>query len=332
MPAVPEPGTPAAPMFTIVVPVHDRPGTIGRAVRSCLAQGFADFELLVVDDGSAVPVRDALADIDDARLRCLRLPVNAGVSNARNVGIEAAAGRYVAFLDSDDEFTADKLEVCHAALARAGYPDDLCLGSRIDIERPSGFRATIPGALIGPGEGVLDYLFVRGGILSTDVLVVSAPLARRARFRTDLTRHEDYDYVWQLERAGARFVMLPESLAVWHDDDLPDRLTRSTGYAESRAWIDSIAGRVPGDVLAACRLRVLGPLAARERRFAGLALYARNVAAATTMRASSKAVCLLKCAAPRTYTRLTSLWVRLEGRAAPDRQPGRGTDRRTVAP
>ena len=308
---------PAAPLFTIVIPTFDRAATIARAVRSCLAQGFDDFELLVVDDGSGVPASEALADIDDPRLGCIRLPANTGVSNARNVGIERAAGRYVAFLDSDDEFTADKLETCRAALARAGFPDDLCLGSRLWIERAPGRRAAVPGALIEPGEDVLGYLFVRGGILSTDTLVVSAPLARRARFRTDLTRHEDWDWLWRLERAGGRFAMLPEPLAVWHDDDLPDRLTRSTGYAQSRTWIESIAGEgVAGDVLAAGRLRVLGPLAARERRFAGVGLYLRNVAAARTMGVSGKAVCLLKCAAPHAYTRLTSLWVRAKGLGA----------------
>lgn len=301
------------PLFSVVIPVYNRPDALLRAVSSCLQQSLDDLEVIVVDDGSEQPVAARLAALDDGRVSCIRVEPNGGVSNARNVGMDNATGRYVAFLDSDDEFTTDKLAVCARAIEAQHYPDNLCLGSRIFICRETGHRAAIPSRLIEPGEDVYRYLFVRGGILSTDTLVVSLELARRTRFRTDLTRHEDYDFMGRLAQAGARFHMLPEALAIWHDEVDEGRLTQSTGLRQSRYWYDSVASTMAPDVRAACQLRILGPLAAREIRFAGLPIFVRHLRAASTMSYSARLLCLLKCSAPFLYTRLTSLYVNAKG-------------------
>ena len=160
------------------------------------------------------------------------------------------------------------------------------------------------------------YLFVRGGILSTDTLVVSAELARRTRFRTDLTRHEDYDFMGRLAQSGGHFHMLPEALAIWHDEVDEGRLTQSTGFIQSRYWFDSVASSMDPDVRAACQLRILGPLAARESRFAGLPIFVRHLSAADSMSMPARLICLLKCTAPYLYTRLTSLYVNVRGQRA----------------
>lgn len=301
------------PLFSVVIPVYNRPDGLLRAVRSCLTQSHADLEVIVVDDGSAQPVAESLESLGDSRVSCIRVERNQGVSNARNVGMDNAAGRYVAFLDSDDEFTVDKLAVCASAIEARRYPENLCLGSRIFICRASGHRAAIPSHLIEPGENVYRYLFVRGGILSTDTLVVSSELARRTRFRTDLTRHEDYDFMGRLADAGAHFHMLPEALAIWHDDNDQGRLTQSTGFRQSSYWFNSVSSTMASDVRAACQLRVLGPLAAREKRFAGLPIFIRHLSSARTMSLPARMVCLLKCSAPYLYTRLTSLYVSAKG-------------------
>lgn len=297
------------PLFSVVIPVYNRTEALERAVRSCLLQSWLDYEVIVVDDGSDEPIASSLESVEDPRVRCIRVEPNAGVSNARNVGMQQASGQYVAFLDSDDEFTPDKLAVCAREIEAQGFPHDLCLGSRIYICREGGHRAAIPSHLIEPGEDVYRYLFVRGGILSTDTLVVSRDLACQTQFRVDLTRHEDYDFMGRLAQAGAQFHMLPDALAIWHDDVDQGRLTQSTGFRQSRYWFDSVADSMAVDVRAACQLRILGPMAARENRFAGLPIFARNLAAANTMSLPARVLCLLKCSAPYLYTRLTSLYV-----------------------
>ena len=95
---------------SVVIPVYNRSVELRRAVRSVLTQSYAELELIVVDDASTEDIGRVLEDIRDPRLRLIRKPVNQGAASARNTGIEAATGRWVAFLDSDDEWLPNKLE------------------------------------------------------------------------------------------------------------------------------------------------------------------------------------------------------------------------------
>jgi glycosyltransferase involved in cell wall biosynthesis len=95
----------------VIIPVYNREESILRAVDSVVQQSFADFELLVVDDGSTDrTVATVASNCRDPRLRILRHSTNQGAAAARNTAIRATQAEFVAFLDSDDEWVADKLE------------------------------------------------------------------------------------------------------------------------------------------------------------------------------------------------------------------------------
>ena len=301
------------PYFSIVIPVYNRPEALRRAVDSCLSQTYGDFEILVVDDGSAESVCTTLQDITDKRLKCIRLEQNKGVSNARNTGMELATGKYIAFLDSDDVFEADKLKIYHHQLAKTGHPDNICYSSPLYFKRESGHRLQVPKRLYREGEGVLHYIFVTGGVMSTDTLVVSAEIARKTRFRTDLDRHEDYDFCWRLENAGVKFKMLPQTLSTCIDYEDPARLSQSTGYNQSNYWINSIADELPRDVFAAFQLRVLAPMASAQRKTHGLRLYFRHFLVARGMSPTSRLICFIKCLSPQLYRQLTTRYVAWRG-------------------
>src|ERR1041385_7139241 len=97
------------PLVSVVLPTYQRAGTVGRAMRSVLAQTHSELELIVVDDGPDDGTADVVARINDPRVKYLRFPKRMGVSKARNVGVEAARGELIAFQDSDDEWLLDKL-------------------------------------------------------------------------------------------------------------------------------------------------------------------------------------------------------------------------------
>lgn len=98
------------PRVSVVIPTYNRADIITRAVDSVLAQTVDDIEVLIIDDGSTDGTRALIEDIDDSRVRYLAHDTNRGVSAARNTGVEAGRGEYVAFLDSDDEWLPRKLE------------------------------------------------------------------------------------------------------------------------------------------------------------------------------------------------------------------------------
>jgi glycosyltransferase involved in cell wall biosynthesis len=101
---------PAAPAVSIIVPTFNRVRTIRRALESLLAQTARDFEIVVVDDGSTDDTRAAVEDLIGRSLIRYVFQTHRNAAAARNRGIAEARGRYIAFLDSDDEWLPQKLD------------------------------------------------------------------------------------------------------------------------------------------------------------------------------------------------------------------------------
>ncbi len=98
------------PKATVIIPTYNRVKTLERSIRSILAQTYTDYELIIIDDGSTDNTKELIMEIKDDRIHYIKSPVNRGAANARNIGIRAAKGEYIAFQDSDDEWVPDKLE------------------------------------------------------------------------------------------------------------------------------------------------------------------------------------------------------------------------------
>jgi len=110
----------AKPYFTIVMPVFNRPVSVRRAIDSCLAQDFASFEVVVVDDGSGDGTAEAVAGYDDPRVRLILHRTNRGVCPARNTAIRASRGQWLIFLDSDHEMLPGCLSSICRHIAEGG--------------------------------------------------------------------------------------------------------------------------------------------------------------------------------------------------------------------
>jgi glycosyltransferase involved in cell wall biosynthesis len=125
----------AAPSVTIVITTHDRPALAPRAIQSALSQTLRNLEVIVVDDGSTPPFEFRSAD---ERLRSIRINATRGVCAARNIGLHAARGRWVAFLDDDDELFPLMLEVSLQAISDSSLPIPVAALSGVAVTDDSG--------------------------------------------------------------------------------------------------------------------------------------------------------------------------------------------------
>ncbi|MCW4005058.1 MAG: glycosyltransferase family 2 protein [Candidatus Bathyarchaeota archaeon] len=108
---------PFEPLISVVIPTYNRAHVLPRAINSVLSQSYPNFELIVVDDCSTDSTKAVIDSFDDERLRYIRHEKNQGAVCARNTGIKAAKGEYIAFQDSDDEWLPEKLRVQVSAFA-----------------------------------------------------------------------------------------------------------------------------------------------------------------------------------------------------------------------
>lgn len=209
------------PVVSVVIPTHDRRALVREAVESALAQASADFEVIVVDDGSADGTAESLEREFGGRIRLLAQP-NRGVSAARNRGVAACRGEYVAFLDSDDLWRPRKLA---AQLRWFGdnpsasicQTEEIWIRGNVRVNpcrhhaKPEGdvFVASLERCLISPSAAMLrrDVLEQAGG------------------FDENLPACEDYDLWLRLARAHS-FGLVREPLVVrrgGHADQLSRR-------------------------------------------------------------------------------------------------------------
>jgi glycosyltransferase involved in cell wall biosynthesis len=208
--------------FSVIMPAYNGAATIGRAIDSVLMQTDSDWELVVVDDGSRDATRtivNALAE-SDSRIRLLVQPRNGGVASARNAGIDAATGRYIAFLDADDYWLPAKLArqrqafLAGASVVFGSYFRDGANGRKqVPALARVDFRRLLRGNCIGNLTGTYDS-------------------AQLGRFHQQPIGHEDYLMWLEVVRKAGKAVGLAEPLAVYSEGgvSLSSNLMRSARW------------------------------------------------------------------------------------------------------
>ena len=128
-------GNESKPLVSTVIPTRFRPELVCRAVRSVFNQSHQEIEAIVVIDGPDEDTKNALASIVDPRLRVIPLEQNQGGAEARNIGVREARGRWIAFLDDDDEWLPEKIKTQVAVAETATEPHPVVF-SRVIARNP----------------------------------------------------------------------------------------------------------------------------------------------------------------------------------------------------
>ena len=169
---------------------------------------------------------------------------NLGSAAARNQGVEAARGRWIAFLDDDDEWMPGKLQVQLQA-AQQSVAEHAIVSCRL-IKRSETTDVVVPRRLPTPGEPMSDYLFHRTrlfggeGLVQTSTIFTAKELLQKVPFRAESRRHDDIDW---LLRAAVRadtavlFAAAHEPLAIWHRERELQTISSRKDWRFSFSWI-----------------------------------------------------------------------------------------------
>ena len=222
----------SSPAVSVIVPTYNRQALLPRALDSVVAQTVDDWEIVLVDDGSTDGTEDVAARYRHQlkeRFIYIRQP-NQGSSSARNRGIDACSGRFVTFLDSDDEFLPAKLE---RQLALFDLRPDLGFVysdyAFVDLDgiwHESAFDAThpiaraVPYETVGPGlcvcKGNLFDVLIRAYFISTIVgMVRREVLGTSIRFPVDQMFGEEWLFYLMVAKA-CRAGFVDEPLSIYH--------------------------------------------------------------------------------------------------------------------
>ena len=204
-----------APLVSIVIPVFNRDGLLMRALESVERQEFRNFEVVLVDDGSADDPAATARKCAVSNLRLIRHPRNRGASASRNSGIAAAKGSLIAFLDSDDEWLPNKLALQVAALESSPQSVGVCATGYHLHKRGRHLRVC---PQIPPGAYRSEVLFGCTISPGSTLLVRTEVFEKVGNFDETLRRLEDWDWLLRLtEHYDLAFI--GEPLARIHQGD-----------------------------------------------------------------------------------------------------------------
>lgn len=247
------------PLVSVIVPTFNRAYCLARTVDSALAQTHTGIEVIIVDDGSTDGTAEMvqLRYAGDSRVRYLH-QANGGVSHARNTGIAAANGSFIAFLDSDDVWKPWKIELQLACMD--AYPEVVMVWTDMEAVDPTGhvfnkayirtmysayqafgesslfshwqpLKEMTPtlNAIVGDARFLTGTLFsqmIMGSLVHTSTVLLRRECVARVRGFNEELRYagEDFDFHLRTCREGP--VGFVDLAAIQYQRGMPDRLTR----------------------------------------------------------------------------------------------------------
>jgi glycosyltransferase involved in cell wall biosynthesis len=258
------------PLVTVVIPTHERPALVVRAVRSALQQSYANLEVVVVLDGPDDLTKSALENMPDRRIRTVQLPVQSGGSDARNAGVQVARGEWIAFLDDDDEWVPRKIEhqINRALLSSFETP---IVSSQLFVLNG---RSQLIWPRKAPSKPLCEYLLSRNswsygeGVVSTITLLVPRRLLLEVPFKSGLRKYQDFDWLLRaVERPDVGIEFIPEPLAIWHVDAARNSVGTAVAWEASWDWIQSQRMKITARAYSGFIVTQMAPQAVRQGRW-----------------------------------------------------------------
>lgn len=221
------------PLVSVVIPTFNRPKFLNRAIESVLIQDYKPIEIIVVVDGISSETEkliNRINSLSEIELKLIQTEVKVGGSEARNIGVRASKGEYIALLDDDDEWFKSKLTsqmnlvhenitskkdafICFTSLLRYKNIEDKQYSQLPNVNYQDSSKKTIA-----------DYLFETKGLrnigfIQTSTVIVPRWLILDTPFTKGLPKHQDWDWLLKLDKEHSlKVLQVIEPQIIYHSD------------------------------------------------------------------------------------------------------------------
>lgn len=185
------------PKVSVVIPTHNRPQMLKKAIGSVLAQEYKDWEVIVIDDCPERPAEYVIKEFADPRLIYVKHEKNKGGGAARNTGIAASSGEFIAFLDDDDEWLPEKLARQMDKFEKTSYETGFCF-SAVKIIYDD--RQEVSAAKEGIADFYQTALSRFKGFITSSLVVKKYVFKECGMFDESLPSHQEAELILRISR------------------------------------------------------------------------------------------------------------------------------------
>lgn len=205
---------------SVIVPTYNASQTIYRALNSIINQSVLPYEVIIIDDFSQ-DVDHLRSIIDSFAVSASSIKFNLIINEhnmngaaSRNRGIKQATSKYIAFLDADDEWMPQKLEILLDRISNS--KSSLLIYSPVEVWLDGTPKEVRPNRGISKDGDMSEYLFLLDGFIQTSTILCDSILAKRVLFNEDFKRHQDYDFCLRIAAEKVDILYIPVPLCKYH--------------------------------------------------------------------------------------------------------------------
>lgn len=231
------------PSFSIIIPTFNRAYCLWKSIQSVIAQTYPYFEIIVIDDASVDDTIKLIKEFSDPRIKLIQHKVNKGPSAARNSGLQIANGKYIAYLDSDNIWYSDFLEVMHKSFRN--NPDKSLIyckkNYRLNIIDENGKEEVIRDETTNHRNYFdLKRLWHRKIIIDTNCLVHKKEVYNNiGGWDENLNFWEDYEYTLRIAQKYPKGIMALNRVMLDYEQvlSLEDKAENQQKWSEAEKYI-----------------------------------------------------------------------------------------------
>lgn len=201
------------PLVSIVLPTYNHANLIGEAISSVINQTYSNWELIIVDNNSVDNTSEVISEFKDERIKTFKIQNNGVIASSRNMGINNSKGNWIAFIDSDDVWYSNKLELVINKINSNTKYQVFCHDEVMVNVSNNRTKKLINGPFC---DNFYSNMLIYGNKLSTSSTIVSREyiISNKLLFRnhTNLITVEDYDFWLLLAKSNAKFYFIKKIL------------------------------------------------------------------------------------------------------------------------